>query len=160
MLPVTLPADVGENFTGKVTLAPALIVCAPSPVKLNPVPEGVALVMLRAPLPEFVRVTFCEALPPTATFPNGTLAGLIVSCGCDCVPVPLRAIVSGDPWSVAGDRYAAGCRSGRRGSKFRGKRRALSRLSVVADSPLMLYASSGGRSAREIATQSCPRSSG
>jgi hypothetical protein len=100
MLPVTLLAVAGENFTGKVTLAPALIVCALNPVKLNPVPEGVALVMLSAPLPEFVRVTFCEALLPTATFPNGTLLGLIVSCGCDCVPVPLRAIVSGDPGAL------------------------------------------------------------
>ena len=81
MLPVALPADEGENFAGKVTLAPALIVCAVSPVKLNPVPEGVALVMFNEPFPEFVRVTFCGALLPTATFPNTTLAGLIVSCG-------------------------------------------------------------------------------
>src|SRR5271163_4482982 len=100
MLPVTLPAEVGENVTGKVTLAPALIVCAPNPVKLNPVPEGVALAIFNEPLPEFVRVTFWEELLPTATLPNDTLAGLIVSCGCDCVPVPLRAIVRGDPGAL------------------------------------------------------------
>jgi len=102
MLPVALPADEGENFTGKVTLAPALIVCVVNPVRLNPVPEGVTPVMFNEPLPEFVRVTFCAALLPTATFPNATLAGFIVSCscGCACVLLPLNAIVSGDPGAL------------------------------------------------------------
>lgn len=100
MLPVALPADEGENFTGKLTLAPASIVCVVSPVKLNPVPEGVAPVMFNEPFPEFVRVTFCGALLPTATFPNATVAGLIVSCGCACVLFPLNAIVSGDPGAL------------------------------------------------------------
>ena len=81
MLPVTLPVADGENFAAKVTLAPALIVCAPSPVRLKPVPEADALVMLSGPFPAFVSVTFCEATVPTAMLPNGTLAGLIVSCG-------------------------------------------------------------------------------
>src|SRR5580700_2726470 len=97
MLPLTLPVDAGENFAAKVTLAPALIVCAPNPVTLKPVPEAVALVMFNGPLPAFVRVTFCEELLLTATFPNATLAGLIVSCGCDSVPMPLSGIVSGEP---------------------------------------------------------------
>jgi hypothetical protein len=100
MLPLALPADEGENFTGKVTLAPALIVCAVNPEKLNPVPEGVALVMFNEPFPEFVRVTFCVALLLTATFPNATLAGLIVSCGCAWVPLPPNAMVSGDPGAL------------------------------------------------------------
>lgn len=100
MLPVALPVDKGENFTGRVTLAPALIVCVVSPVKLNPVPEGVTPAMFNESLPEFVRVTSCAALLPTATFPNGTLTGLIVSCGCACMPLPLNTIVSGDPGAL------------------------------------------------------------
>lgn len=97
ILPVTLPAEVGENLAAKVTLAPALIVCAPNPVRLNPAPEAVALVMLRAPVPEFVTVTFCDEVLLTATLPNATLAGLIPIPGCNCVPVPVSAILSGDP---------------------------------------------------------------
>jgi len=58
MLPVAFPAVVGENLAEKVTLAPGLIVCAPNPLKLKPVPEAVAAVIFNAPLPEFVRVTF------------------------------------------------------------------------------------------------------
>jgi hypothetical protein len=139
MLPVTLPADVGANFTGTVTLAPALIVCAPNPVKLNPVPEGVALVMLRAPLPDFVRVTFCEALLPTATLPNGTLVGLIVSCGCVCVPLPLRAIVSGDPGALLVIEILPVAAPVVVGANLAVNVVLCPALSVVAASPLMLY---------------------
>lgn len=81
MLPVTLPLAVGENFAANVTLAPGLIVCAPTPVMLKPVPDAVTLVMFNAPLPGLERVTFTEETVPTVTLPKGTLDGLMVSCG-------------------------------------------------------------------------------
>ena len=43
MLPEALPVDAGKNCEVKEILEPALIVCGKvNPVKLNPVPEGVA----------------------------------------------------------------------------------------------------------------------
>ena len=80
--------------------------------------------MLRAPLPEFVRVTFCEALPPTATFPNGTLVGANRQLRLRLRAGPTQSNRKWRPCSVARDRDTAcrrpcGCRS-----KFRGKRRA------------------------------------
>ncbi len=43
MLPEVLPVDAGKNCTVKEILEPALIVCGKfNPVKLNPVPGGVA----------------------------------------------------------------------------------------------------------------------
>jgi hypothetical protein len=43
MFPESLPVDPGRNCAVKETLEPALIVCGKvKPVRLNPVPEGVA----------------------------------------------------------------------------------------------------------------------
>jgi hypothetical protein len=55
-----------------------------------------------AAFPELVRVIFCEELPPTLTLPKLTLVGLMLNSACvgvgvcDCVPVPLNAIVIGE----------------------------------------------------------------
>ena len=46
-------------------------------------------------LPLFLRVITSELLLPTTTLPNATLAGLAKPS--DCIPVPLSAIVAGDP---------------------------------------------------------------
>jgi hypothetical protein len=48
----------------------------------------------------FVSETLCESALPTLTRPKLTFAGLIVSCGCPSVPVPLRLIVSGEPGTL------------------------------------------------------------
>jgi hypothetical protein len=48
----------------------------------------------------FVSETLWESALPTLTRPKVTFAGLIVSCGCPSVPVPLRLIVSGEPGTL------------------------------------------------------------
>ena len=48
----------------------------------------------------FVSETLSESAPPTLTRPKVTFAGLIVSCGCPSVPVPLKLIVSGEPGTL------------------------------------------------------------
>ncbi len=54
---------------------------------------------MSAAFPELVRVIFCEELPPTLTLPKLTLAGLMFNsdCVCVCAPVPLNAMVMGEP---------------------------------------------------------------
>jgi hypothetical protein len=37
---------------------------------------------------------------PTVSLPKATLAGLIVSCGCEAVPVPDKPITSGEPGAL------------------------------------------------------------
>lgn len=91
-LPVAFPAVVGANFTVNEVLPFAAMVCGTvSPLMLKPVPEALAAEMVTLAVPEFVRVTGTEALPPVTTLPKFTLAGLAESC--PCVPVPLSAIV-------------------------------------------------------------------
>ena len=46
---------------------------------LKPAPEAVAVEIVSAAFPVFVRVTIWVELLPTLTLPNGTLAGLIVN---------------------------------------------------------------------------------
>ena len=54
--------------------------------------------MVALAVPELVRVTTCDPLPPTKTFPKLKLDGLAVSC--PCTPVPLKTIVAGDPGAL------------------------------------------------------------
>jgi hypothetical protein len=97
MLPEALPAVVGANFAEKLVFAPALIVAgAEIPLKLNAAPEALIAEIVKAALPGLDSVMVCDALPPTRTFPKGTLAGLIVSCGWAAVAVPVSAIASGE----------------------------------------------------------------
>ena len=94
MLPVTLPAVVGENSTVNVGLCPALIVNGvDKPLRLNPVPVMLAAEIVT--LEVSVSVTVCDPLLPTKTLPKLTLVGLAASVAR--TPVPLKAIVAGDP---------------------------------------------------------------
>ena len=66
---------------------------------LKPAPVMLLPVMDAAAVPGLERVTVVGALVlPTATFPKLTLAGLALSV--PCVPVPLRAIVAGEPGAL------------------------------------------------------------
>jgi hypothetical protein len=99
--PESLPTAGGENFAVNDALLPAAIVIGMlAPLMLNPVPEGDAWVTVNEAFPEFVNVTVCDIVLPTDTLPNVTLAGLIVSCGCEAVPVPDKAITSGEPGAL------------------------------------------------------------
>jgi hypothetical protein len=80
MLPVALPAVVGENLAVNDVLCPAFSVNGVvRPVMLNPVPDGDAEVTVNVAVPALVSVTVCVPLLPTDTLPKATLAGLIVS---------------------------------------------------------------------------------
>jgi len=92
-------AVAGVNVELKLVLCPALRVrgSAGNPLTPKPVPDGVAAVIVRAALPVLLSETLCEPVLPTATLPKFTLVGAMVSCGCACVPVPLKEIASGEP---------------------------------------------------------------
>jgi len=51
--------------------------------------------IVKEAVPEFVIVKFCDFDCPSITLPKLKLAGLTVNPGC--APVPLRAIVAGEP---------------------------------------------------------------
>ena len=136
--PVTFPLVDGENFTAKETLAPALMVCAPRPAKLKPEPDGVTLLITSAPPPVFVIVTFCETLLPRATFPNATLAGLSVTCGCACVALPESAMLSGDPGILLAIVTLPDAEPAVVGAKAAVNDVLCPGASVAAESPLML----------------------
>jgi len=89
------------NFTVNDALLLGLIVIGiVAPLMLNPVPAGVAWVTVNAAFPGFVSVTVCDPVVPTETLPKATLAGLIVSCGCEAVPDPDKEITSGEPGAL------------------------------------------------------------
>ena len=95
MLPVALPVVVGANCAVKVAICPALIVNGLAiPPMLKPAPEAVAWETVRLAVPEFVRVTVCEAEAPTATDPKAREVGLAASCAC--APVPVIEMVVGE----------------------------------------------------------------
>lgn len=71
MLPVTGPAEAGENCTEKVKLrAGATVAGRVSPLIPKPAPVTVARFNTRLALPELVSVTLCVALCPVVTFPK------------------------------------------------------------------------------------------
>lgn len=91
MLPVALPAAVGENFAVNEALCPAFSVNGVvRPVMLNPVPDALPAEIATLAVPEFVRVTLTDALAPTSRPPKLMLAGFAVRF--PCTPVPLSAI--------------------------------------------------------------------
>lgn len=51
-----------------------------SPLMLNPVPDPVALEIVRFRLPVLFRTTDCDTLSPTGTLPKLTVEGLTASC--------------------------------------------------------------------------------
>jgi hypothetical protein len=96
MLPELLPAAAGANWAANVALAPGATVWGKaSPLMLNPWPDNVADEIVNAAVPELISVMFCEELLPTLTLPKFKLVGMMLHC--NCVPVPLNAIVMGEP---------------------------------------------------------------
>lgn len=101
MLPLAVPAVVGANVVVKEAFAPALmLVGTANPLRLNPVPLALAAVIVRVAFPVLVKVMLCGELAPTSTLPKFTLAGLIESWACVATPVPLSAIVRGEPGAL------------------------------------------------------------
>ncbi len=80
MLPVTLPGTAGAKITLRAVVCPgASTKGTVIPLTLKPVPLKLTADMVRLALPELLRVTLCEPLLPTGTFPKLTLAGLALS---------------------------------------------------------------------------------
>jgi len=97
--PLTLELEVGENATLNVVLPPAAIVVGTArPLMPNPVPDTFACEIVTLAVPLFFRLIVCVLVLPIATLPKLMLAGVGVSCAC--APVPLKAIVSGDPGAL------------------------------------------------------------
>jgi hypothetical protein len=71
-----------------------------TPLALKPEPETVTLEMLTLEFPVFVKVTLEEPLPPTFTLPKLRLVGFTPSRKVAAAPVPLRAIVRGEPGAL------------------------------------------------------------
>jgi hypothetical protein len=99
MLPVVLPVAVGANVAVKEPLPPAAILLG-TPLMLKPVPLALAAEIVSVALPVLFRVMVCAALELTATLPKLTLAGVMVNCGCDAVPVPVSAITIREPGAL------------------------------------------------------------
>lgn len=74
---------------------PAAIVTGKErPVIPKPAPETVAPLTTRFALPVFVKITVCELLWPTVTFPKlSELGDMVIPV---CVPVPVSEIASGE----------------------------------------------------------------
>ena len=72
-----------------------------TPLTLKPLPAAVMLVICTAAVPVLVSVMFCEVLLPIVTVPKPRVVGFATNCPVAAVvPVPLRAIVSGDPLAL------------------------------------------------------------
>lgn len=94
MLPEALPAVPGLNVTVKLALCPGCIVKGTlRPLRLKPVPVGVAAEIIAAAVPPFVRVTVCDCGVPTWTFPKLRLAGFAAR-DPEAKPDPARPIVA------------------------------------------------------------------
>lgn len=88
MPPDALPVVVGANVAVKVALFPAPIVTGMlRPLMLKPAPDALAWVIVNGAFPVFCKITLFGELLPTPTFPNGTFAGLAVSCAWPAVPL-------------------------------------------------------------------------
>lgn len=80
MLPVTLPAVVGANFTDPATLCPGAMVSGKvKPVTLKPAPEVAICVTDRFAVPVFERVSGLVDEAPTLMLPKLKLAGDIAA---------------------------------------------------------------------------------
>ncbi len=71
-----------------------------TPLALKPAPETVTFEMLTFEFPVFVKVTLEEPLPPTFTLPKLRPVGFAPSRKVAAAPVPLRAIVRGEPGAL------------------------------------------------------------
>lgn len=93
-LPLVLPAAVGPNVTVNAAVPPGESVCGDSVLMLKPEPLALAALMDKFAVPEFVTVTFTDAVLPIDMLPKLTLDGFAVNAAC--VPVPPRAITRGE----------------------------------------------------------------
>jgi hypothetical protein len=71
-----------------------------TPLALKPAPETVTLEMVTFEFPVFVKATLEEPLAPTFTLPKLRLVGFAPSRKVAAAPVPLRAIVNGEPGAL------------------------------------------------------------
>jgi hypothetical protein len=79
-LPEALPADVGANRRTKTMFWPDVRVDGRDvPLMLKPLPETVALVIVRLPVPVLLTKSFCVLSLPTCTLPKESWAVLTVS---------------------------------------------------------------------------------
>src|SRR5713101_5536700 len=76
------------------------MVLALTPLALKPAPVTVTPEMVTLEFPLLVSVTGNPPLPPTFTLPKLRLVGLAPSKNVAATPVPLRAIVSGEPGAL------------------------------------------------------------
>ena len=82
ILPVALPAVVGEKVTTTWADCPALMVAGVvMPLIENSDPVNVIMDTVRSAVPLFVRVRFDVAFKPSESVPKLTLAGLTANCG-------------------------------------------------------------------------------
>ena len=94
--PVTDPPTVGVKTTLNVACEPVGIVSGvPRPVIVKPAPDTVACEITTLAVPLFVKLIVCELLLPVETFPKAAVPGTAPSCAW--APVPLKAIVDGEP---------------------------------------------------------------
>ena len=78
-LPLALPAAVGPNVTVNVAAPLGVSVCGDSVPMLKPVPLALPPLIDRLAVPEFVRVTFTDAVLPTGMVPKLILEGFALS---------------------------------------------------------------------------------
>src|SRR2546422_11104332 len=76
------------------------MVWALTPLALKPAPVTVTPEMVTLEFPLLVSVTGNPLLPPTFTLPKLRLVGLAPSRNVAATPVPLRAIVRGEPGAL------------------------------------------------------------
>ena len=102
MLPVAAPVAAGANFTLSVAVPDgSSVIGGVTPLTLKPLPAAAMLVICTAVVPVLLRIIFCEALLPVDTVPKLKIVGFATNCPVAVVdPVPLRAIVSGDPLAL------------------------------------------------------------
>ena len=94
--PLDEVADVGVNTALKFRVPPAATVLdVLIPETLKPDPVTLTCEKVSVAVPVFVSVITLELLLPTTTLPKLTLVGLTEPRACR--PVPLSAIVAGDP---------------------------------------------------------------
>ncbi len=95
--PVTFPAEVGEKTMLNVVLAPpASVAGSVSPLMLNPVPEGVACVIVTLAVPAFCNLIVCEFGDPTTTFVKVADDGVAVIPDSTPVPVIVTVVKAGE----------------------------------------------------------------
>jgi hypothetical protein len=78
-LPLALPEAVGAKLTVNVAVPPGVSVCGERVLMLKGAPLALAALIDRFAVPEFVSVTFNEALFPTKMLAKFRLGGFAVS---------------------------------------------------------------------------------